>query len=338
MKNRKLVVISSVFIGIMLLFTIVSRVRNSWMVPNVSSVSPIKSRLNYEVRGTGTIDYTEISFLSICEGLKVEQILCRIGEWVEEGQDLIKYEKDSVEEAIIRTEIENLECQLAATGMEGEYRVLMDDKRKLLEKRMDILKKIFENDCMQTADSTGYLGEMQVQARTGTNGNEIVGIVFGTPYIKGTVKTEYDSLIDVGDAIEVYVGNDAIMGEVIECNYDSKSEDLTLTIILTQGQYGYGTDGYYSFGTQSESYNLCIPNTALFQDAKGAYYVLAVEERNSILGNRLVAVRKEVDLLAQDNGYSAVQGEITKNDKVIYSWDREVYGDLPVRENNIQGK
>lgn len=332
MKNRKLVVISSIFLGIMLLFTIVSRVRNSWMVPNVISVSPIKSRLNYEVSGTGTIDYTEISFLSICEGLKVEQILCRIGEWVEEGQSLIKYEKGSVEEALIRTEIERLECQLAAAGMEGEYRVLMDDKIELLEKRMDILKNILENDCMQAADSTGYIGEMQVQARTVTNGNEIVAIVFGTPYISGSVKTEYDSLINVGDAIEVYVGNDAIMGEVIEYDYDSKSGELTLTITLSQGQHGYGTEGYFSFGTQSESYDLCIPKTALFQDAKGAYYVLAVEERNSILGNRLVAVRKDVDLLAQDNDYSAVKGEITKNDKVIYSWDREVYGDLPVRE------
>ena len=338
MKNRKLVVISSVFIGIMLLFTIVSRVRNSWMVPNVSSVSPIKSRLNYEVHGTGTIDYTEISFLSICEGLKVEQVICRTGDWVEEGQDLIKYGKDSVEEAVIRAEIEKLECQLAAAGMEDEYRVLIDEKIKLLEKRMDILKEILENDCMQAADSTGYIGEMQVKPRTVTSGHEIVVIVFGTPYIKGTVRTEYDSLIDVGDAIEVYVGNDAIMGEVIECDYNSKSEELTLAITLIQGQYGYGTESYYGFGTQSESYNLCIPNTALFQDAKGAYYVLAVEERNSILGNRLVAVRKDVDLLAQDNDYSAVQGEITKNDKVIYSWDREVYGDLPVRENNIQGK
>ena len=80
------------------------------------------------------------------------------------------------------------------------------------------------------------------------------------------------------------------------------------------------------------SYDLCVPNTALFQDAKGAYYVLTVEERNSILGNRLVAVRKEVDQIAQDNDYSAVKGEITKNDKVIYNWDRDVYENSPVRE------
>lgn len=314
-------------------FTIVSWIRSLCMVPNVNSVSPIKSRLNYEVSGTGTIDYTEISFLPICEGLKVEQVFCQIGEWVEEGQDLIKYEKDSVEEAIIRTEIEKLECQSAAAGMESEYRVLMDDKIMLLERRMDILKEILENDCMQTSDTTGYIGEMQVQARTVTNGNEIVGIVFGTPYIKGTVETGYDSLINDGDAIEVRMGNDAIMGEVIKCDYDSKSKELMLAIALSQGQYGYGTEGYYSFRIQSETYDLCIPNTALFQDEKGAYYVLAVEERNSILGNHLVTVRKEVDLLAQDNDYSAVQGEITKNDKVIYSWDNEVYEDLPVREN-----
>lgn len=332
MKNRRLAVISCIFLGIMLLFTIISRVRNSWLVPNVSSVSPIKSRLNYEVSGTGTIDYDEISFLSVCEGLKVEQVFCQTGEWVEEGQGIIKYEKDSVEEALLRAEIERREYQLAAISMEGDYRELMDDKIKLIERKEDALKEILENDCVQAANSMGYIGEMQVQARSITDGSEVVDIVFGTAFIKGTVKTEYDSLLNVGDAMEVYTGNDMVVGEVAECSYDSGARELALMIKLPQGQYDYGTEAYFSFGVQSESYDLCIPNTALFQDAKGAYYVLAIEERNSILGNRLIAVRKEVDLLAQDNDYSAVKGEITRNDKVIYSWDREVYGDCPVRE------
>lgn len=332
MKNRRLAVISCIFLGVMLLFTIVSRVRNSWLVPNVNSASPIKSRLNYEVSGTGTIDYDEISFLSVCEGLKVEQVLCQTGEWVEEGQGVIKYEKDSVEEALLRTEIERQEYQLAAISMEGAYRDLMEDKLKLIERKEDVLKEILENNCVQAADSTGYIGEMQVQARSVTDGSEVVDIVFGTAFIRGTVKTEYDSLLNVGDAMEVYTGNDTVVGEVTECSYDSGVRELALMITLPQGQYDYGMEAYFSFGVQSESYDLCIPNTALFQDAKGAYYVLAVEERNSILGNRLVAVRKEVDLLEQDNDYSAVKGEITRNDKVIYSWDREVYGDCPVRE------
>lgn len=332
MKNRRLAVVSCIFLGIMLLFTIVSRVRNSWLVPNVNSVSPIKSRLNYEVSGTGTIDYDEILFLYVCEGLKVEQVLCQTGEWVEEGQNIIQYEKDSVEEALFRTEIEKREYQLAAISMEGDYRELMDDKLKLIERREDVLKEILENDCVQAADSAGYIGDMQVQARSVTDGSEVVDIVFGTAFIRGTVKTEYDSLLNVGDAMEVYTGNDTVVGEVTECSYDSGVRELALMITLPQGQYDYGTEAYFSFGVQSESYDLCIPNTALFQDAKGAYYVLAVEERNSILGNRLIAVRKEVDLLAQDNDYSAVKGEITRNDKVIYIWDREVYEGCPVRE------
>ncbi len=332
MKNRRLAVISGIFWGIMLLFTIVSRIRNSWLVPNVSSVSPIKSRLNYEVSGTGTIDYDEIAFLSVCEGLKVEKVFCQAGEWVEEGQGVIKYEKDSVEEALLRTVIERREYQLAAISMEGDYRELMDDKLKLIERKEDVLKEILKNDCVQEADSTGYIGEMQVRARSVTDGSEVVDIVFGTAFIRGTVKTEYDSLLNVGDVMEVYVGNDTVMGEVTECSYDSVSKELALMITLPQGQYDYGTKAYFSFGMQSESYDLCVPNTALFQDAKGAYYILAVEERNSILGNRLIAVRKEVDLLARDNDYSAVEGEITRNDNVIYQWDRDVYENSPVRE------
>lgn len=332
MKNRRLAVVSSIFLGIMLLFTIVSRVRNSWLVPNVSSVSPIKSRLNYEVSGMGTIDYDEISFLPVCEGLKVERVLCRTGEWVEEGQDIIKYEKDSVEEAVLRLEIERQECRLAAISMEGDYRELMEDKLKLIERKENVLREIFENDCAQAANITGYIAKMQVRERSVTDGSEVADIAFGTAFISEAVKTEYDSLLNVGDAIEVYTGNDTVMGEVTECSCDNTARKLALMITLPPGKYGYGTEAYFSFGVQSESYDLCIPNTALFQDAKGAYYVLAVEERNSILGNRLVAVRKEVDLLAHDNDYSAVKGEITRNDKVVYIWDREVYGDCPVRE------
>ena len=109
---------------------------------------------------------------------------------MEEGQGIIKYEKDSVEEALLRAEIERREYQLVVIGAEDDYRELMADKIKLMDKTVDVLKDILENDCVQAADLTGYIGEMQIQARSITDGSEVVDIVFGTAFIRGTVKTE----------------------------------------------------------------------------------------------------------------------------------------------------
>ena len=78
-----------------------------------------------------------------------------------------------------------------------------------------------------------------------------------------------------------------------------------------------------------------IPAVSLRKDSQG-YYVLVLQEEDSVLGNGYVAHRMSVDLLNSDETYCAVRGlpadetvitasssEITDGSKVYYEEEGE---------------
>ncbi len=80
---------------------------------------------------------------------------------------------------------------------------------------------------------------------------------------------------------------------------------------------------------KGEKYENCIPRDALHTDSRGNF-VYVVEERQGILGNTYVAVRRRVDLVAADDDLAAVEGNLTAVDKVISYSDKELYEECPV--------
>ena len=59
-----------------------------------------------------------------------------------------------------------------------------------------------------------------------------------------------------------------------------------------------------------------MPNSAVRSDANG-YFVLTVQTKNSPLGNRYVATRVDVQVLASDDTNTAVSGGLVSYDYVI---------------------
>ena len=82
------------------------------------------------------------------------------------------------------------------------------------------------------------------------------------------------------------------------------------------GDVNPGTELTLSVGSKSQSYDTIIPNSAIRSDTNGSF-VLAVEAKNSPLGNRYYAKRVEVTVLASDDVNSAVSGELGYGDFVI---------------------
>jgi multidrug efflux pump subunit AcrA (membrane-fusion protein) len=61
---------------------------------------------------------------------------------------------------------------------------------------------------------------------------------------------------------------------------------------------------------RSENYNIIVPNIAVRSDSNGDF-VLLLESRSSPLGNRFVAQRVDVNILARDDTHTAVSGGIS---------------------------
>ena len=70
-----------------------------------------------------------------------------------------------------------------------------------------------------------------------------------------------------------------------------------------------------SIGQKSANYDCLVPNSAIRSDSNGSF-VLVVTAKSSPLGNRYVATRADIQVLASDDTMSAVSG-LANGDFVI---------------------
>ena len=67
---------------------------------------------------------------------------------------------------------------------------------------------------------------------------------------------------------------------------------------------------------ESSKHDLVIPNAAIWQDAKGVF-VYVVETKTTPLGSRSKVKRVDVEVLRRDDRYTAVSGELSREDFVV---------------------
>ena len=97
-----------------------------------------------------------------------------------------------------------------------------------------------------------------------------------------------------------------------------------------EGNVTAGSELTISVGQKSASYDLVVPNSAIRSDNNGQF-VLAVSAKNSPLGNRYIAKRVKVDVLAEDDTNSAVTAELDSGDFVITTTSAPVSSGEQVR-------
>lgn len=83
-----------------------------------------------------------------------------------------------------------------------------------------------------------------------------------------------------------------------------------------EGDVTSGSDLTISVGSKSANYDYVIPNSAIRSDSNGSF-VYAIEAKNSPLGNRYIARRVSVEVIASDDNNSAVTGALENGDFVI---------------------
>ena len=82
----------------------------------------------------------------------------------------------------------------------------------------------------------------------------------------------------------------------------SRIATITITGDVTVGQ-SLGL----TIGEKGQTYDSVVPNSAIREDNNGKF-ILAVEAKSSPLGNRYIAKRVDITVLASDDTNSAVSG------------------------------
>lgn len=90
-----------------------------------------------------------------------------------------------------------------------------------------------------------------------------------------------------------------------------------------------------SVGQKSANYDMIVPNSSIREDNNGKF-ILIVETRQSPLGNRYIATRVDVEVLASDDTQTAVNGALYGYEFVITTSNKPVEAGKQVRlaDNN----
>ena len=134
-----------------------------------------------------------------------------------------------------------------------------------------------------------------------------------------SVTNDQAKRLRVGDTATIsnyYWGNQIVATlSTIQTDKKNPMSNKLLTFDL-DGDVTSGSEITVSVGQKSARYDLIIPNSAIRTDSNGSF-VLAVMAKSSPLGNRYVAKRVAIEVLAADDTNSAVTADLSNGDYVI---------------------
>jgi len=218
-------------------------------------------------------------------------------------------------------------------NLESLYKAIEDareDYDKLLSESVD---------AVITANISGTV--TTINAVAGKEVSAALPAVILQPEGKGytmsfTVTNEQAKRLSVGDRADVvnawrYDDLDIVLSS-IKPDTANPGQNKLLTFDIS-GDITPGQTLNVSVGQKSATYDCIVPNSAIREDNNGKF-VLIVESKPSPLGNRYVATRVDVQVIASDDTQSAVTGGLTGYEFVITTSNKPVEAGKLVRLSN----
>ena len=164
-----------------------------------------------------------------------------------------------------------------------------------------------------TAKVSGQISSLNVTAGRDAGAGEtlaVIEVVDRGYTVRLPVTIEQSQKVRLGDKASVtnyYWGQqiDATLTQII--NDPSNPGKGKLLVFTLTGDISSGQNVTLSVGEKSANYDAIVPNSALHTDTNGTF-VLVVMAKSSPLGNRYIATRVDVQVLAQDDTTAAVSG------------------------------
>lgn len=248
-----------------------------------------------------------------------------------------------------QTELEKRNIQLKA-AQDNKEQLLKDISAELnldyqlddLQKQRDDIAKLQENAVGASIEApiSGTITSVTVKA--GDEAQPDTALVTMQPEGKGftmsfSVTNDQAKRLSVGDKADLvnswrYSDMDITLASIKPDTTDPGQKKL-LTFDITGDEVTPGQSLNVSVGQKSANYDLIVPNSAIREDSNGKF-ILIVESKSSPLGNRYVATRVDVEVLASDDTQSAVSGALYGSEFVITTSTQPVEAGKLVRLAN----
>lgn len=248
-----------------------------------------------------------------------------------------------------QTELDKRNIQLKA-AQDTKAQLLKDISTELnldyqldsLKKQRDDIAKLQENAVGASIEApiSGTITSVTVKA--GDEAQPDTALMTMQPEGKGftmsfSVTNDQAKRLSVGDKADLvnswrYSNMDITLASIKPDTTDPGQKKL-LTFDITGDEVTPGQSLNVSVGQKSANYDLIVPNSAIREDSNGKF-ILIVESKSSPLGNRYVATRVDVEVLASDDTQSAVSGALYGYEFVITTSTQPVEAGKLVRLAN----
>lgn len=152
-----------------------------------------------------------------------------------------------------------------------------------------------------------------------------------------SVTNEQAKKVQVGDMAELqnawYYDDVQLMVSAIKPDPDKPGQNKLLVFDITGSSIQAGQTLNISVGQRSAEYEFVVPNSAVREDNNGKF-ILIVESKSSPLGNRYIATRVDVEVIASDDNNTAIStGMLYGYEYVITTSTKPVEAGKQVRLN-----
>lgn len=193
-----------------------------------------------------------------------------------------------------------------------------------IKKQQEVVEKLRSKaiDAKITAPVSGTVTEVNLAAGEKTTPDEAIAVVQidGKGYsLSFSVTEEQSKKVKTGETAEIQNNwyGDEIKATLASVRPDKESGGRNKLLVFdVTGEVSEGQELSLSVGQQSSSYDLIVPNSALREDNNGKF-VIIVESKSSPLGNRYIAKRVDVEVLASDDTQTAISGALYGYEYVI---------------------
>jgi len=216
----------------------------------------------------------------------------------------------------------------------------MRELRNEIERMREEIERLEEDDtgAIITSPVGGIVRTINISPGNQTQSGSplaVIEIVDRGYSLSFTVTAEQARRVSLGDNAEVNRGWWGSSGDILAIlrqirNDPQNPAQSRILEFDVSGEVESGTQLNITLGQRSANYDIIVPNSALRSDTNGDF-VLVVLARSSPLGNRYVATRVDVKVLASDDLYSAITGGLSGWDFVITTSTKPIEPGMQVR-------
>ena len=227
---------------------------------------------------------------------------------------------------------------LASIKAEIELDYLRDDvtekKEKVAKLEAESIGASIKSPVDGTISSLSLAAGESTKADTAVAVIQIDGKAMTTSFSVTTAQAKKLKVGDIAEPQNAWYYNDfkATLSAIKNDTTDPANKKL-LVFTIESPEVTAGQSVSLQIGESSSEYDFTVPNSSIRQDSNGKF-ILIINVKSSPLGNRYIAQRVDVEVLASDDTTSAISGSLEGYEYVITTTTSPVTAGQQVRLSN----